>query len=170
MPSFASRTMQKLYSARLLAEHLNALEQQDELVRSAFRMAHTEAVLFQMQGALQSLLYEIAEAARLPQGEWLTIEDLQQAADEHERCLPQLNILLELQNDSFSWLNQFQKRYQSCWLPERQSTDKDVHVASQAANLISTAPEEVSEIEQLKLWLTNMQALVNDLRQTMQEF
>lgn len=166
MSSFASRTMQKLYSARLLAEHLEALEQQDELVRPAFKVAHLEAVLFQLQGAFQSLLYEIAETARISGGEWHSVEDLQQEAEKLDKHLPQLNVLKELQADSYGWLSQFQKRYQDVWLP----VSAPVQQQTSGADLIGTAPEELSEINQINSWIDNMQALIRDLRQTMQEF
>jgi len=169
MASFASRTMQKLFSARLLLEHLADADNQDELVRPAFKTAHIEAVLFQMQGAFQSLLYEIAETARLPKGEWHNSQDLQAAAEQHERFLPQLNILLELENDSFSWLSQFQQRYKSCWLPEYQVVT-EVKEQAATASLISVANDAISDQQQLTLWLESMQALIKDLRLTMQEF
>ncbi|OPX56986.1 hypothetical protein SAMN02745127_00819 [Oceanospirillum multiglobuliferum] len=172
MASFASRTMQKLFAARILLKHLDQLSDQDELIQPAFKTAHIEAVVFQMQGALQALLYEIAEAARMPAGQWHSINELHQAALENERTLPQLNILIELQKDSFSWLSQFSRRYQACWLPDKQGA-KEVHQQtpeSSGAMMIAVADDSVSDQVQLNAWLDSMQALVKDLRLTMQEY
>lgn len=168
MASFASRTMQKLYSARLLLQHFDQVDQQDELVRPAFISAHADAVVFHLQGALQALLYEIAETARMPQGEWKTAADLQRAAEDQGRVIPHLNQILELEKDSFSWLSQLNRRYRDCWLPELKQVDT-VNDTS-AAQLIPLASDSVSEQQQLNSWLESLQAFIRDLRQTMQEF
>lgn len=171
MSSFASRTMQKLFAARLLLDRLGDADQQDELIQHSFKAAHVDAVLFHLQGALQSLLYEIAETARMPAGQWHSLEDLHQAAEDNERFLPQLNVLLELQNDSFSWFSQFQKRYQACWLPDVQPGADSKGVKTVDSNsLIALSEDSISDQQQLQLWLDSMQALVRDLRQTMQEY
>lgn len=172
MASFASRTMQKLFAARILLKQLSQMRDQDELVQPAFKTAHIEAVLFQMQGALQALLYEIAETARMPAGQWYCIEDLQQAAQANDRVLPQLNVLIELQKDSFSWLSQFNRRYQACWLPEKQGVKEVRQQAPESSNsmMIAVSNDAVSDQIQLNAWLDSMQALVKDLRLTMQEY
>jgi len=168
MASFASRTMQKLYSARLLLQHFDQIDAQDELVRPAYASAHFEAVVFHLQGALQALLYEIAETARLPAGTWKTPSDLQQAAEKHGCVLPQLNRVLALEKDSFSWLSQLQKRYQACWLPE--PSKAQAAPVNFNMDLISVVSDSTSDQQQLRLWLDHMHAFVDDLRQTMQEF
>ncbi len=167
MASFASRTMQKLYSARLLLQHFDQVDQQDDLIRPAFVSAHADAVVFHLQGAVQALLYEIAETARLPQGEWKTAADLQRAAEEQGRVIPHLNRILELEKDSFSWLSQLNRRYRACWLPERKQVET---VTDSAAQLIPLASDSVSEQQQLNSWLESLQVFIRDLRQTMQEF
>lgn len=170
MASFASRTMQKLFAARLLLKHLDQLDEQDELIQPAFKTAHIEAVLFQMQGALQALLYEIAETARMPAGQWYRIEDLVLAAEESQRVLPQLNRLVALKNDSFSWLSQFERRYQACWLPEKTGVKEVRQQAPESAMMIAVSDDAASDQVQLNAWLDSMQALVKDLRLTMQEY
>ncbi len=168
MVSMASRTMQKLYSARLLLQHFDQVDHQDELIRPAYISAHADAVVFHLQGAMQALLYEIAETAQLPQGEWKTAADLRQAADVKGCVIPHLNRILALEKDSFSWLSQLNRRYRDCWLPELKQVD--VVDPSLAAPLIPLARDSFSEQQQLISWLENMQSFINDLRQTMQEF
>ena len=168
MASAASRTLQKLYSARLLLQHFEQADQQDELVRAAYIAAHSDAVVFHLQGALQALLYEIAETARLPEGVWMSAAELKQSAESQGRVLPQLNRILELENDSFSWLSQLNRRYRACWLP--QAAVRDVEPAESAAQLIPVARPSDSDREQLVLWLEQLQQLIQELRQTMQEF
>ena len=168
MASVASRTMQKLYSARLLLQHFDQVDQQDEFIRPAYISAHADAVVFHLQGAMQALLYEIAETARLPQGEWKTAADLQQAADEQGCVIPHLNRILELEKDSFSWLSQLNRRYRDCWLPELKQVAAIEESA--VATLIPLASDFVSDQQQLISWLESMQLFINDLRQTMQEF
>lgn len=170
MASFASRTLQKLYSARLLLQHFDQLDQQDELVRPAYSTAHVEAVVFHLQGAVQALLYEIAETARMPVGHWRCAADLQAAAERQGRVLPQLNRLLELENESFSWLSQLNRRYQACWLPETSKADTAASKETSGAQLIAVAQDGASDQQQLNLWLESLQVLIADLRQTMQEF
>lgn len=168
MASFASRTMQKMYSAKLVLKHFDGIDQQDELVRPAFATAHAEAVVFHLQGALQSLIYEIAETARMPKGTWRTAADLQASAEAEGRVIPHLNRILELEKDSFSWLSQLNRRYQACWLPERPKAEPAMPDSD--LPLISVAKETASDQQQLTLWLESMQAFITDLRQTMQEF
>ena len=169
MASAASRTMQKLYSARLLLQHFDNADQQDECIRPAYISAHTDAVVFHLQAAVQAFLYEIAETARLPQGVWFTASDLQTVAEAQGCVLPHLNRLLELEKDSFSWLSQLNRRYQACWLPEKSSTARP-EVAEAGAQLIALTEDPVSEQQQLNAWLEQLQAFIRDLRQTMQEF
>ncbi len=168
MASIASRTMQKLYSAKLLLQHFDQVDQQDEFVRPAYISAHSDAVVFHLRGALQAFLYEIAETARLPQGEWETAADLQAAAEAQGRVIPHLNRILELEKDSFSWLSQLNRRYRACWLPELNQTENVVDAS--APQLIPLASDSVSDQQQLQSWLEGLQAFINDLRQTMQEF
>jgi len=161
--------MQKLYSARLLLQHLDQLDQQNDLVRPAYATAHGEAVVFHLQGALQALLYEIAETARMPVGNWRSVGDLQAAAQSQNRVLPQLDRLVQLERESFSWLSQLNRRYQACWLPEIGKAESAPAEMS-GAQLISVSQDTSSDQQQLNLWLDNLQGLITDLRQTMQEF
>ena len=164
------KSNQRLYFAKIHLENLNELNSKENILhRKALYQAHKEAFLFQLYGAFEGLLWEIANTYDVTMQAGMGAEGLQRVCQQQERVCPEVDRLLDLSQREGHWLQAFLRD----WRKAQTLDPHEFGTLVAPANLNSIEIRRVDDEEntdQLNQWHREMGELINETRTILGEW
>jgi hypothetical protein len=166
-----TRTNQKLFYAGLSLESWRAAQEGQAVNSLALIQAEREAALFHLYGALLGLCHEIAGYYRLPESNAARAEQLLDKALLDTAPSPELAELIELAQQSETWLAQLLKAYSELFQPPLAAKKVKVDPCTPLIEAISL-DQEVPPLarETLESWRQELKGLAKRFRETLSEW
>jgi hypothetical protein len=166
-----TRTNQKLFYAGLSLESWRAAQEGQAVNSLALIQAEREAALFHLYGALLGLCHEIAGYYRLPESNAARAEQLLDKALLDTAPSPELAELIELAQQSETWLAQLLKAYSELFQPPLAAKKVKVDPRTPLIEAISL-DQEVPPLarETLESWRQELKGLAKRFRETLSEW
>lgn len=167
-----TRTNQKIYFAGLALEALAKAEQGQAINAQAQVQAGRETVLFHLYGALLGLCHEIAGYYRLPQANAPRAEQLLSPQVLESVAIPELGELIELAQNSHTWLARLLAEYGALFEPPREVAKPkgDVTQPMIVAVNLDHEPEPELSRDELESWRQSLKSLAVRFREGLNEF
>ncbi|MBB1520769.1 DUF6586 family protein [Aquipseudomonas guryensis] len=165
-----TRTNQKVYFAGLALENLRKAETGTSMHGQGQVQAEREAALFHLYGALLGLCHEIAGYYRLPEANVPRAELLLNQAVLQAAPSPELAELVELAQQSETWLAQLLQAYAKLFLPPQAPKTAKVDPTLPLIQAVSVE-EEVPQLgrEELEAWRQQLKQLALRFRESLSE-
>ena len=161
---------QKRYFAAFYLEAIEKAEKDEHVLnRKALLAAHRESCLFHLVGAYEALIWEVANLYGETFRVGMSLTQLLEAARESGKSIPELDRLLELESHQDGWLN----RMMRAWRRVQDVDPAAMTVAKAPVNLNAIEVRVVAEEDdllQLSDWHGNLSELIEETRQTLQEW
>ncbi|WP_397452700.1 DUF6586 family protein [Pseudomonas sp. NA-150] len=166
-----TRTNQKIYFAGLALEALGKAEQSRAMNAQALVQAERESVLFHLYGGLLGLCHEIAGFYRLPQANAPRAEMLLTKEVLAATAIPEMAELLELSQNSETWLAQLLAAYNALFQPPRAPKKAKGDVTQPMIIAVSLDQEPAPELgrEELEVWRQQLKGLTVRFREGLSE-
>jgi hypothetical protein len=165
-----TRTNQKIYFAGLALESLRKAEAGTSMHGQGQVQAEREAALFHLYGALLGLCHEIAGYYRLPEANVPRAELLLSQAVLQAAPSPELAELVELAQQSETWLAQLLHAYAKLFQPPQAPKTAKVDPTLPLIHAVSVE-EEVPQLgrEELEAWRQQLKQLALRFRESLSE-
>ncbi|UUY06852.1 PasA protein [Pseudomonas sp. J452] len=165
-----TRTNQKIYFAGLALENLRKAEAGASMHGQGQVQAEREAALFHLYGALLGLCHEIAGYYRLPEANVPRAELLLNQAVLQAAPSPELAELVELAQQSETWLAQLLQAYAKLFQPPLAPKTAKVDPTLPLIQAVSVE-EEVPQLgrEELEAWRQQLKQLALRFRESLSE-
>lgn len=165
-----TRTNQKIYFAGLALENLRKAEEGRAMNGLGQVHAEREAALFHLYGALLGLCHEIAGYYRLPQANVPRAELLLNQAVLQEAPSPELAELVELAQQSETWLAQLLQAYAKLFQPPQAPRTAKVDPTLPLIQAVSVEEEVLPlDREELEAWRQQLKQLALRFRESLSE-
>lgn len=165
-----SKANQKRYFAAFYLEAIEKADKDERLVnRKAVLAAHRESCLFHLMGTYEALIWEVAQTYTVPFRAGMPLQQLLDDAHAAGKSIPELEQVLQLQQQSGSWLN----RMVNAWQRVQDVDPATTTVAKAPVNLNAIEVRVVAdedELLQLSDWHDNLRNLIEEVRQTLGEW
>lgn len=168
LPTLQARTDAKLRYARV---HLDELKGHGPLGGDDFDKAHQESFLFQLLGARDAFLHELARMYVTGlDGRHLSLGRLRDSIATQGHACPEVSALYELEQDETSWYRQA-KDFRD-FSTHVQAVSRAYHLGGpdhQKVKLRHPVTGELSEahfVDAFEDWIAKMEALISKLRQS----
>lgn len=165
-----TRTNQKIYFAGLALDNLRKAEAGTSLHGQGQVQAEREAALFHLYGALLGLCHEIAGYYRLPEANVPRAELLLNQAVLQAAPSPELAELVELAQQSETWLAQLLQAYAKLFQPPQAPKTAKVDPTLPLIQAV-TVEEEAPQLgrEELEAWRQQLKQLALRFRESLSE-
>jgi hypothetical protein len=166
-----TRTNQKIYFAGLALEALGKAEESRAMNAQGLIQAERESALFHLYGALLGLCHEIAGFYRLPQANAPRAESLLTKEVLEAIAIPEMAELVELAQQSETWLARLLAAYNALFLPPRapKVAKGDVTQPMIIAVSVNDEPEPELSREELESWRQQLKGLTVRFREGLSE-
>lgn len=165
-----TRTNQKIYFAGIALDNLRKAEAGTSLHGQGQVQAEREAALFHLYGALLGLCHEIAGYYRLPEANVPRAEFLLNQAVLQAAPSPELAELVELAQQSETWLAQLLQAYAKLFQPPQAPKTAKVDPTLPLIQAV-TVEEEAPQLgrEELEAWRQQLKQLALRFRESLSE-
>jgi hypothetical protein len=166
-----TRTNQKFFYAGLALESWRKAEEGRAMNAQGLIQAEREAALFHLYGALLGLCHEIAGYYRLPERAVARAEELLSRAVLEAAPSPELAELVELAQQSETWLAQLLLAYAELFQPPREERKVKADVLTPLIEAVSL-DQELAPLsrETLEEWRQQLKALAQRFRESLTEW
>lgn len=170
---YLARTNQKLNFARIHIEALKEAQVSNGWSKHALIESYNESVLFHLASAYDAFLREVAELYRFDTEQQVGYRSLMAKFESAGLEGAEIKELAVLEQNATSWLHKMLAAYEACW----HGTDKRGTVTETSSvseiHVVQVNPDHAEDgqiISEYDGWLTEMRALVERLRDGMQEW
>jgi hypothetical protein len=166
-----TRTNQKIYFAGLALEALGKAEESRAMNAQGLIQAERESALFHLYGALLGLCHEIAGFYRLPQANAPRAEALLTKEVLAAIAIPEMAELVELAQQSETWLAQLLAAYNALFLPPRAPKVPKGDVTQPMIIAVSVGDTPAPELsrEEMESWRQQLKGLTVRFREGLSE-
>ncbi|AYC33442.1 PasA protein [Pseudomonas cavernae] len=164
-----TRTNQKLYFAGLALTAWQQAEEGRAMNAQALIQSEREAVLFHLYGALLGLCHEIAGYYRLPQSHVPRVELFLLPEVLSQAPCPELAELVELAQQSETWLAQLLAAYAALFQPPQAPKKAKVDPALPLIESVSLDEEVPLARQELEDWRQQLKGLALRFRESLSE-
>lgn len=166
-----TRTNQKIYFAGLSLENWRRAEEKGAVNAPGVIQAEREASLFHLYGALLGLCHEIAGYYRLPDAAAPRAETLLLRATHGSSPSPELAELIELAEQSETWLAALLSAHRVLFEPPRAPVKKKTDPTMPLIEAV-TVGEDVPPLsrKEVELWRANLKELALRFRESLTEW
>ncbi|MGE8362099.1 DUF6586 family protein [Pseudomonas sp.] len=166
-----TRTNQKIFYAGLALDAWRVAEEGRAMNAQALVQAEREAALFHLYGAVLGLCHEIAGYYRLPGSTAPRAEQFLVPAVVESAPCPELAELVELAQQSETWLAQLLAAYAALFQPPQADKKAKVDPSTPLIQAVSLDEEEPPLArETLEAWRENLKGLARRFRETLTEW
>ena len=170
---YLSRTNQKLTFTRIHLDHLKQAQGDSSWNKHALIESFNESVLFHMASVYDAFLREIAERYHLDTEHLNGYRSLAAELEGTGVESPELNELSQLEADDSGWLHKMLAAYEACW----HGSDKKKEVTETSSvseiHVLQINPDHAEDdaiIHEYEDWFAQLSALIERLREGMQEW
>lgn len=170
---YLARTNQKLNFSRIHIEALKEAQGTTGWSKHALIESYNESVLFHLASTYDAFLREVAELYRFDTETFVGYRALTEQFEKSGFEGAELNELGQLEKDHTSWLHKMLAAYEACW----HGSDKRVSVTETSSvseiHVVQVNPDHAEDgqiIVEYESWLNEMRALIERLRNGMQEW
>ena len=164
------RAREKIYFAELYLKQLEALVDQSRITAKAEQLAHWESAVFHLVQAYGFFLERIAKHSKIALPESRNAELLFSHLATQDYQGPEIGRIAQLMRDEQSWLRQLLAAYadiqQAFALGYAQDAEQLIAVDMEQARLLPLA----KKIQILQFWISEIQALFQDLDDCLEEY
>ncbi|WAJ40015.1 PasA protein [Pseudomonas sp. GOM7] len=165
-----TRTNQKIFFAGIALDNWRKAEASNAFNLQALVQAEREAALFHLYGGLLGLCHEIAGYYRMHDAAPTRVEAFVQQAVLEATPSPELAELVELTQQSETWLAQLLAAYAALFQPPREARKAKVDPAMPLITAVSVGeePAELS-LDEIDAWRQQLKGLVLRFREGLSE-
>lgn len=170
---YLARTNQKLAFARLHIDALKEAHQSTGWSKHALIESYNESVLFHMASAYDAFLREIAEVYSFDTEHLDGYRSLAIQFEQSGLEGPEVAELGALEQDHTSWLHKLIAAYEACWHGSNQKKKVTETSSVSEIHVLQVNPDHAEDADVLaeyQSWFDQMSALIDRLRNGMQEW
>ncbi len=170
---YLARTNQKLNFTRIHLEQLKQAQVDTSWNKHALIESYNESVLFHLTSAYDAFLREIAEAYSV---DTEALDGYRSLAVKMEATgveSPELKQLSQLENNDEGWLHKMMAAYEACWHGSDKQEQIDETNSVSEIHVLQVNPDHAEDkaiIAEYETWFNALSALIDSLREGMQEW
>lgn len=164
------KSNQKLYFAKIHLEFLNELNTKENLLhRKALYQAHKEAFLFQLYGAYEAMLWEVANTYDIDMQAGMGAAGAYALCQQKGIASPEIERVFELSQRKGHWLAEFLMEWRkACSLDPHENATVVAPANLNAIEIRRVDNEE--NTDQLNQWHREMNSILNETRSILGEW